>query len=238
MLFQMLRVYWGVIDMIKRVIIGAICVILFAGIMFVPTYFSNEEADKQLEKQATVISELEMQLQSQQTANNTAQKLIVKDKTGVDADRVMSDEKLVTDLFKTCFTWSTSDEYIAARKKVMDKYNLSEDSAFMSTFLPNVSRKEDEYGNVSTMIGNVLFDFTVDGHYHNEGLNMSFSDLKTTLVDISKDTDVYSYIATVTVKTVQETQTGYEYEGESHCLVEYSTSSKGNIFNINAAMVK
>ena len=67
---------------------------------------------------------------------------------------------------------------------------------------------------------------------------MSFSDLKTTLVDISEDADVYSYIATVTVKTVQETQTGYEYEGESHCLVEYSTSSKGNIFNINAAMVK
>ena len=221
--------------MVKKVIIAVVFIFVFAGVLLLPTYFSLQTVDAQLAQQGKTIAELEFALQESKTTNNNIRKFIVKDNTGVDANRVEADKTLVTDLFTKCFTWSTSDEYIDARKTVMQDYNIDENSSFMTTFLPAASRKTDEYGNVSTMIGDKLFDYTIDGHYHNEGFNMKFDNLSSILVDIDKDTDMYSYIGTVAVSVIGSSKTNYEYDGNAKCVIEYTTTKDGNVLRLNAA---
>lgn len=105
--------------------------------------------------------------------------------SGANADRVAADTETIGELLKRSLTWESHEEYTEARESTMRVYGLSEDSAFMQSFLPEAPVNRDSQGNEYAYIDAA-------------GLNSSVADFRVKVLSV--DALRYRYMALVDVQ--------------------------------------
>lgn len=139
------------------------------------------------------LAQIEVETRQAEATKEHERAAVSEKATGVLEERYKRDQKLSRELFSLATTWSDGKEYDAARKEIMGKYNMAEDSPFMSRFLPNVSRTAPDGTYISR----------VDA----EDLNSAFADMDMAVVG-SKDGG-YEYFATVKVNVYSADETAH-----------------------------
>ena len=152
-------------------------------------------------------------LKEQTVANSEAQ--AVQAVTGLDKNRVDKDDKLMADLFEHIFTWDSYEGYCAIRNELIEEYDISASSSFMSQFMPAILDTTDSTGKHFNRID--VF-----------GLNMSFENMESYCTYIKGDE--YSYAAFVKISSADNMgNTGY-----NTFMVTYTTDIDGNITGLDA----
>jgi len=105
--------------------------------------------------------------------------------TGASAERVASDRDIVVEIAKRALTWDDDATYRDARASTMRSYGLTEDSTFMTSFLPDAPVNRDSQGNEYPYIDAA-------------GLNSTVGDTVVKVLDV--DGLDYSYLALVDVQ--------------------------------------
>lgn len=90
----------------------------------------------ELEAQRTRIQGLEGELQQAQTKNSERVEEDVLSALGVSRGRLNRDSPILTDLVKTAFTWDSGESYEQARTEVKDRFGLTEEDPFLTSFMP------------------------------------------------------------------------------------------------------
>ena len=139
------------------------------------------------------LAQIEVETRQAEATKEHERAAVSEKATGVLEERYKRDQELSKELFSLATTWSDGKEYDAARKNIMGKYGMAEDSPFMSRFLPNVSRTAPDGTYVSR----------VDA----EDLNSAFADMDMAVVG-SKDGG-YEYFATVKVNVYSADETAH-----------------------------
>lgn len=98
------------------------------------------EQEQQIEQAQAQRSELSTQIAEE---DRTAHDALL----GVDSQRLEDDETAIRDLLETTLTWSDHDSYVNARNEVMRTYDIDEDSAYMTSFMPEAPINRDAQGN-------------------------------------------------------------------------------------------
>ena len=163
-------------DKLKRVLPSGIAfVVIMLSILItssIQLYQSNH-----LSEQQNQIVDLKNRIDKLSVENNTVISKVKSQATGVDAERVKKDDEVVKNLMKKVFTWKTHKEYTDIRNDLKKSYNLSEDSEFMMTFMPNVENE------------------VIDGENYNQidvnGYNISFNNITTYVVSVDDKNKIY-----------------------------------------------
>lgn len=105
---------------------------------------------------------------------------------GVSRDRLERDEHLISGFVDTAFTWESGATYEEARQKLITSFDLSEDSTFLTEFMPPSRFNEDEDGTRY---------YYIDVNSLKSSVN---DDLEAEVVEVS--TTDYTYAVQVTVQ--------------------------------------
>lgn len=136
--------------------------------------------------------------------------------SGIDSVRVSKDDEVASELFDLVCTWDSATSYRNAREVVIERYHLSEDSKFLTTFLPPVA---DIYvgGDEGTIN-------EIDAY----GTNSTYLDMKSHVIKINGD--VYRYFTLVTIQS--SNKAGATADGLIACT--YNVDVTGAISNLDA----
>ena len=199
--------------MIKYVIL-IICIAFFA-IASVDYLVTENNQSAQLEAQSVEITDLQNRLATLEAAYNNKQSELIMNVTGLDMRRINKDKTVAEKFLDIVCTWDSYEEYMAAREKVMDKYDIAEDSAFMTVFMPVVGNKTAPNGMNYNQIDT-------------NGLNMHYEDVAPYVTRIRSGD--YSYFSIVAIGST------WDNGGETivHVAITYTVDSDGNIFDIAA----
>lgn len=192
--------------------------IAFTAIVGCVYFFNTKKWDNTLFEQQSMIEEyqnaINIQMQSLQQAEDNA----VSCASGIDFSKVAKDDETVKSFLEMIMTWGSYEEYEAIRQKLVNEYGVSEDSTFMTTFLPAVKNKEKNGKNYNVI--------------DNNDLNMTYEDMDSYVVKISNET--YSYFTIVEWSSADE----FGNEGKSKAVFTYDVSSEGNISNLEGYTIK
>lgn len=100
------------------------------------TAVSLRAGDDALIAQETRIAELEAQLDAVDRRQAEQADQDVFTALGITRSRVASDRTILADLLEPSFTWSSGEEYEEAREFLKGHFGLTEDDAYLATFLP------------------------------------------------------------------------------------------------------
>lgn len=200
-------------DKLKRVLPSGIAfVVIMLSILItssIQLYQSNH-----LSEQQNQIVDLKNRIDKLSVENNTVVSKVKSQATGVDAERVKKDDEVVKNLMKKVFTWKTYKEYTDIRNDLKKSYNLSEDSEFMKTFMPNVENE------------------VIDGENYNQidvnGYNITFNDVKSYVVSIDESSRVYEYFAIVDVTSKSNNDGSVDY----NLALSYKMTDSQQIMNL------
>ena len=136
--------------------------------------------------------------------------------SGIDSVRVTKDDGIASELFDLVCTWDSATSYRNAREVAIERYHLSEDSKFLTTFLPPVA---DIYvgGDEGTIN-------EIDAY----GTNSTYLDMKSHVIKINGD--VYRYFTLVTIQS--SNKAGATADGLIACT--YNVDVTGAISNLDA----
>lgn len=104
--------------------------------------------------------------------------------TGAQSERVDADTEVIEDLAERAMSWDDHASYVEARESTMRAYSLTEDSSFMTSFLPPAPVTLDPQGNEYPYIDAA-------------GLNSHVSGVTVRLLEV--DAVAYSYMVLVDV---------------------------------------
>ncbi|MFE9245247.1 hypothetical protein [Nocardiopsis sp. NPDC006938] len=139
-----------------------------------------------LVEQEREITGLESRLAELEGEQRRRDRLAADQVFGTSASRLDADLNLISEVLDTALTWESHAEYEDARASMMNVYGLAEDSAFMTSFLPeapfNVDREGKEYALIDLL-----------------GLDSQVSDFRPLLMSV-RGTE-YSYLVLVEVRT-------------------------------------
>lgn len=90
-----------------------------------------------LEQQRRQVVDLENQLSVKQAELDTTQHTVIRDLTGLDANRKAKDDEVARVFISKVTTWNGIDEYKTMRSEVVKEYNLNSTSSFLTVFLPS-----------------------------------------------------------------------------------------------------
>ena len=159
--------------------------------------------------------ELENKIDQLSVENNTVITKVKAQANGIDASRVEKDDKAAKELMETVFNWKSYDEYNTIRDTLMNKYQLSNDSSFMQTFMPEI------------------YNEVLDGKNYNRidvgGYNISFNNMTSYVVSIDEKTKVYEYFTIVDVTSKSENGGSIDYS----LALQYKVTDSGQIMNLN-----
>ena len=159
--------------------------------------------------------ELQNRIDQLSVENNTQITKVKAQANGIDVNRVENDDKVAKELMETVFTWKSYDEYNEIRNTLMNKYQLSNDSSFMQTFMPEI------------------YNEVLDGKNYNRidvgGYNISFNDMTSYVVSIDEKTKVYEYFTIVDVTSKSENGGSIDYS----LALQYKVTDSGQIMNLN-----
>lgn len=192
--------------------------VAFAVAMLINYAVVTGQRDDVLTEQQNQIYELSNQIAVAQSAYANMQTNVVMTTTGLDLHRTSTDDEIVMSFLDLICSWDSYDEYMTARETIMRRYNIAEDSYFMSVFMPEVvsgtSPDGTQYNYIDTL-----------------GLNMQFEEMKSYVTMIVADE--YSYFTFVTVSS------SWENGGESMgtYVITYTCDAAGELTNIMAVPV-
>ena len=159
--------------------------------------------------------ELQNRIDQLSVENNTQITKVKAQANGIDVNRVENDDKVAEELMQTVFTWKSYDEYNEVRNTLMNKYQLSNDSSFMQTFMPEI------------------YNEVLDGKNYNRidvgGYNISFNNMTSYVVSIDEKTKVYEYFTIVDVTSKSENGGSIDYS----LALQYKVTDSGQIMNLN-----
>lgn len=159
--------------------------------------------------------ELKNRIDQLSVENNTQITKVKAQANGIDVNRVENDDKVAEELMKTVFTWKSYDEYNEIRNTLMNKYQLSNDSSFMQTFMPEI------------------YNEVLDGKNYNRidvgGYNISFNNMTSYVVSIDEKTKVYEYFTIVDVTSKSENGGSIDYS----LALQYKVTDSEQIMNLN-----
>jgi hypothetical protein len=159
--------------------------------------------------------ELQNRIDQLSVENNTQITKVKAQANGIDVNRVENDDKVAEELMETVFTWKSYDEYNEIRNTLMNKYQLSNDSSFMQTFMPEI------------------YNEVLDGKNYNRidvgGYNISFNDMTSYVVSIDEKTKVYEYFTIVDVTSKSENGGSIDYS----LALQYKVTDSEQIMNLN-----
>ncbi len=159
--------------------------------------------------------ELQNRIDQLSVENNTQITKVKAQANGIDVNRVENDDRVAEELMETVFTWKSYDEYNEIRNTLMNKYQLSNDSSFMQTFMPEI------------------YNEVLDGKNYNRidvgGYNISFNDMTSYVVSIDENTKVYEYFTIVDVTSKSENGGSIDYS----LALQYKVTDSEQIMNLN-----
>lgn len=159
--------------------------------------------------------ELQNRIDQLSVENNTQITKVKAQANGIDVNRVENDDRVAEELMETVFTWKSYDEYNEIRDTLMNKYQLSNDSSFMQTFMPEI------------------YNEVLDGKNYNRidvgGYNISFNNMTSYVVSIDEKTKVYEYFTIVDVTSKSENGGSIDYS----LALQYKVTDSGQIMNLN-----
>lgn len=171
-------------DVIKSIACVAVCLVLGFGINKFISSPANA-LDKQIAAVDSDIAKINNQLTALNSSNIKDQQEAVSSVSGADLSRVTDDSAYIKKFLTDAFTWSTYDEYKAARESVASTYKIPFDSDFFTNFVPDIPNTVNGGVNIN------LIDTT--------GLNLAYENAKITLVSVTDD--VYTYMVECGVVT-------------------------------------
>lgn len=164
--------------------------------------------------------ELQNRIDQLSVENNTEITKVKAQANGIDADRVETDDRVAEELMETVFTWKSYDEYNEIRNTLMNKYQLSNDSSFMQTFMPEI------------------YNEVLDGKNYNRidvgGYNISFNDMTSYVVSIDENTKVYEYFTIVDVTSKSENGGSSDYS----LALQYKVTDGEQIMNLTGYTIE
>ena len=159
--------------------------------------------------------ELQNRIDQLSVENNTQITKVKAQANGIDVNRVENDDKVAEELMEMVFTWKSYDEYNEIRNTLMNKYQLSNDSSFMQTFMPEI------------------YNEVLDGKNYNRidvgGYNISFNNMTSYVVSIDEKTKVYEYFTIVDVTSKSENGGSIDYS----LALQYKVTDSEQIMNLN-----
>lgn len=159
--------------------------------------------------------ELQNRIDQLSVENNTQITKVKAQGNGIDVNRVENDDKVAEELMETVFTWKSYDEYNEIRNTLMNKYQLSNDSSFMQTFMPEI------------------YNEVLDGKNYNRidvgGYNISFNNMTSYVVSIDEKTKIYEYFTIVDVTSKSENGGSIDYS----LALQYKVTDSEQIMNLN-----
>lgn len=170
--------------------------------------------DSQLAEQNTTIHGLENRIDTLEAAQSEDVDKAVQLASGLDSARVAQDDEAARALLEQAFNWDSKETYDAARNSIKEMYGLSDDSSFLSVFMP-------EMGNIN--VGDREIN-EIDAR----GLNISFSGMQSNVTAINGD--LYTYFTIVTVTSSDST--GATADGESAFV--YTVNGNGELSDLAA----
>ncbi|MFF2053877.1 hypothetical protein ACFVU2_19890 [Leifsonia sp. NPDC058194] len=138
-----------------------------------------------LDSQKAQLSRLDSKIAAAQATTSKLESTSSLASAGAQGSRVTSDTANIEDLVHRVFTWNSDATYREARASTMRITGLSEDSSFMTAFLPKAPVNVDKQGNQYPYIDAA-------------GLNSEVAD--TTVKLLSVDALNYNYLALVDVQ--------------------------------------
>ena len=157
------------------------------------------------------IAELENQISLAEVGLDKEREAVVKEATGVDANRKARDERYMRDIVSTATTWSDFQAYQTARRTIINDYGIAEDSDFMQVFMPDPSQYENSEGESTNEIDS-------------NKLNMSFDSMETYVSDIVGEK--YSYVSIARIKTRSLDQ---DATADTYDIILYTTNEDGSL---------
>lgn len=133
----------------------------------------------------------------------------------LDITRVEKDDKIAADFLEKIMTWDSYAEYEGIRQELMSTYGLSEDSNFLTVFMPEVVTKTSKDGTVYNRI-DVM------------GLNVTYEGMDSYVAGITGQ--VYSYFAFVEWSSHDKNGA----EASAKCIFMYSINGEGKLLNLDA----
>lgn len=130
-------------------------------------------SDSEIEQKQAQMSQLETELSEAEDARVAQAEEVSDSLLGVDSDRMVADDEVIEGFLDAALTWTSHEEYMAARSTVQRKYGLAEDSSFMTAFLPDGSliSKKDRTGKQYNLIDELGLTSQV-GSYHTSVLKV------------------------------------------------------------------
>lgn len=192
---------------------------LISGLMLVLTIGAvstvNLSQSRSLLAQQDEKVELQNRIDQLSVENNTQITKVKAQANGIDVNRVENDDKVAEELMEMVFTWKSYDEYNEIRNTLMNKYQLSNDSSFMQTFMPEI------------------YNEVLDGKNYNRidvgGYNISFNNMTSYVVSIDEKTKIYEYFTIVDVTSKSENGGSIDYS----LALQYKVTDSGQIMNLN-----
>lgn len=168
--------------------------------------------DDEIQKQETALNQLNADAEA-------VDHEVVSEVSGLDMARVQSDDIKAEAFLKKVLTWGSYEEYNSIRESLMSEYDLTDDSDFMTTFLPAIPVVEDADGNKYNVIDKALSS--------GEELNLKFVSMTSHVTGIVEDS--YSYFTEVSVSS--NSVNGGTAIGR--CIFEYTVSEDGKLSDLH-----
>lgn len=196
-------------------LIGVILALIAVSVYAVHVRQSRQDT---LESQEAQILQLKQSVRSTDDEANADYAKTMREATGgVDATHKSRDDAAVEKMLRKALTWDSIDQYLKVRKEIKEQYNFSEDSQFMSTFMPGESQ------------GVASKDASGDMHYSfDKDIQSQYEGMKSVVDGVEGDT--YSYFTLVSIKQISDNGTASE---TNYAALQY-TVADGNITNIEA----
>lgn len=154
------------------------------------------------------VADLQNQLDVKRVEQESDTVQLKKETTGLDSARVSEDDKAFEEVIKPVFTWSTGDEYDAARNQMISR--LGKDSDFVKTVMPKQKTSKDgKYKWVDV----------------NEA-NCKFEDMSSYVTKV--DGTNYSYLAFITYSVNDSSGN----EAKNQCVITYTMDANKTISDI------
>lgn len=160
------------------------------------------------------IEECENRLAIVKQAKNDTNQKSTENVTGIDFDRVSTDNVIAETFLEKIMTWNNYKDYKKIRDELINSYNVSEESDFMTIFMPEICNNEASGKDYNVIDLN--------------GINLCYEKMKSYVTNISGDE--YSYLAIVNWSSRNESGV----EGHSKAVVLYTIDSDGTISNLDA----
>ena len=206
--------FFDFMGMYKVFIIGVFIAFAFMAAMIAFNFSAQASWQASLAKQEATIADLANQLSNASDLNEGVRRQAVRMVTGTDTLRVAKDRVVAEDLIRQVTSWSTYDEYEAARQLLTLDYGMKEDGQFLSRYMPFV---------LNTELNGINYN-----HIDTKGLNSLYEGMTQYLINVDGNDYTYSTLVEWSARNSVGSM------GTAVSLFEYTITVDGVLYNLSA----